>query len=197
MHQWNQQKLHCNYLNDVLVLLKRNPPLCESDLVFSFTSCTELGIDSPVALQMGQEAGTLLTPCGCVWTRGQGVCYSNLPLAGQNIVGQTSTASHSFYLGSVLCLDCFFCAVLEKKSHTETATWCLCVAILHCGTEMVNSEPGVRQYVSAWKSLRLPLHNHLFWYLCPSQPQWWKVWFWPSFSLVVCNSWDLIPITSS
>lgn len=100
--------------------------MSESDLVFSFTSYTELCIDSPVALQMGQEAGTLLTSCGCAWIGGQCLCYSNLCLAGK----KCWTDKHIFpHLLSGLCaiLRLFLlCCPTDKKSHRDKNMMLLC-----------------------------------------------------------------------
>lgn len=89
--------------------------MSESDKVFSFTSYTELSIDSPVALQTGQEAGTLLTPHGCKWIGEQCLCYSNLCLAGK----KCWTEKHSFpyLLFGVCALVRLFllCYPREKK----------------------------------------------------------------------------------
>lgn len=100
--------------------------MSESDLVFSFTSYTELYIDSPVALQAGQGAGTLLTPCGCAWTEGQCVCYSNLCLAGKKVLDRQT---HLPIILSGLCaiLGLFLlCCPTDKKSHRDRNLMLLC-----------------------------------------------------------------------
>lgn len=89
----------------------------------SFNSSTELCIDSAVALQMGQEAGTLLRPCGCAWTGGQCLCYSNLHLDRKKY-------KHSFpYLlfgvGAVLRLF-LLCCPRDKRSCRESNLMLLC-----------------------------------------------------------------------
>lgn len=71
-----------------------------------------------MALPTRQEAGTLLTPCGCVWTGGQCLYYSNLCLAGNK---EYWTDKHSFpYLPSRVTRKW----ILTSGNTNNTMQWC-------------------------------------------------------------------------